>query len=380
MGAARGHCGGPGNTGTDRRIHLASGSYPDTFVSLVQGTSIEGAERETARIEGTVIGLRTGASLKRLSIVHGLFGGIVVSGGQSPAIDDCDILENGSQAIFVTASSPRLTQCTIARNNGGVLCESSALPEFSACIVIANSGWGLRTKGASPNLINTVVASNPLSGVYAEGSSVMVLNCTLVGSDIVPSGLIAFDSTIRVVNSIVGGEFLFFSEDPAIPEPAVSFSLIQGAAPWPGAGNLGGRPEFQSLGAFDFFRYRDVDIGPWSIRVPDFTLAPADLRLIPGSPGLDAANPQLAPLVDINGVGRPCGSGVDMGAYESGSCVFTPIKFQHGDVNADRRKDISDALTLLGFLFLGSPKSLLCDFAADINGDGTSTSPTPRFG
>ncbi|MCP3141782.1 right-handed parallel beta-helix repeat-containing protein [Pyxidicoccus xibeiensis] len=41
-----------------------------------------------------------------------------------------------------------------------------------------------------------------------------------------------------------------------------------------------------------------------------------DLRLKPGSPAIDVGSASLAPVIDIEGVARPQGAGVDLGAYE----------------------------------------------------------------
>jgi hypothetical protein len=47
------------------------------------------------------------------------------------------------------------------------------------------------------------------------------------------------------------------------------------------------------------------------------------------------------------------------------------VSFRRGDSNGDGTLDISDAIHLLGFLFLGGPAVLSCEDAADANGDGT---------
>ena len=44
--------------------------------------------------------------------------------------------------------------------------------------------------------------------------------------------------------------------------------------------------------------------------------------------------------------------------------------FVRGDVDSDRRQNITDAVRILGFLFLGDPLSLACDDAADIDDNG----------
>ncbi len=43
---------------------------------------------------------------------------------------------------------------------------------------------------------------------------------------------------------------------------------------------------------------------------------------------------------------------------------------RRGDTNLDAKADMSDAITTLGFLFLGSPTNLACEKSADTNDDG----------
>jgi hypothetical protein len=50
---------------------------------------------------------------------------------------------------------------------------------------------------------------------------------------------------------------------------------------------------------------------------------------------------------------------------------IVPIYFSRGDSNGDGATDISDAITTLGFLFLGNPADLSCRDAADSNDDGS---------
>ncbi|MCB9770628.1 MAG: hypothetical protein H6752_20705, partial [Candidatus Omnitrophica bacterium] len=61
----------------------------------------------------------------------------------------------------------------------------------------------------------------------------------------------------------------------------------------------------------------------------------ADLRLPCDSPCVDAGTIDGAPSRDIEGVTRPRGSGIDMGAYEN--CRF--------DLNGDRSEDVKDLLS-----------------------------------
>lgn len=48
------------------------------------------------------------------------------------------------------------------------------------------------------------------------------------------------------------------------------------------------------------------------------------------------------------------------------------ISFVRGDPNADGDVDLSDAVIVLGFLFLEEPKELLCPKSADCNDDGVA--------
>ena len=96
-----------------------------------------------------------------------------------------------------------------------------------------------------------------------------------------------------------------------------------------------------------------------------------DFRLQEGSPLIDAGTTEGAPESDFDGVARPCGAGVDIGAMEYGECLpgEEDPPFLRGDANADGRRDISDPVAVLLHLFVGT-ESLPCDKAADGDDDG----------
>jgi hypothetical protein len=145
---------------------------------------------------------------------------------------------------------------------------------------------------------------------------------------------------------------------------------------------------------------------------------PGNYRLQPGSPAIDAGTSEGAPATDLEGTQRPQGAGFDIGAYEFMDCDgngthdrLDIIAGTHGDCNGnwipdpcdiasgssgdvdsngipdeclppgglrlpgdatgDGRLDISDAVGILGFLFLGNPKQLPC-------GDGSRNDPANK--
>ncbi len=91
-----------------------------------------------------------------------------------------------------------------------------------------------------------------------------------------------------------------------------------------------------------------------------------DFRLGPGSPAIDTGTTDDAPAADIDGHARPCGDGIDMGAHEAGNCGDGPTRFVRGEVNGDGRTDISDAVTVLIWLFAGGLEPI-CEKAADVD-------------
>ena len=58
-----------------------------------------------------------------------------------------------------------------------------------------------------------------------------------------------------------------------------------------------------------------------------------------------------------------------MGAYEYVGKMLSPACFERGNSNGDQSFDISDAIDLLGFLFLGDVAPD-CEKSADVNDDG----------
>lgn len=102
-----------------------------------------------------------------------------------------------------------------------------------------------------------------------------------------------------------------------------------------------------------------------------------DYHLGERSPLIDQGSAEGAPTSDLAGNARPCGSGIDIGAYES--CGIQKVTlFIRGDSNEDARQNLSDAISMFDFLFMGdSPPS--CLSSADANDDGAVDCSDPIF-
>jgi hypothetical protein len=100
----------------------------------------------------------------------------------------------------------------------------------------------------------------------------------------------------------------------------------------------------------------------------DDTWIDGDYHLQPGSPCIDTGNMEGAFAFDADGHVRPCGLGVDIGAYESENCSL-PVKFRRGDANADGVHNLTDSVFTLLFLFQGGTEPP-CLKAADTDNKG----------
>ena len=80
MGADTGVCEVPGER--QRLLRLAAGTYNIEGLNLVPRVSVEGVSEEETVIEGTVLGLRTGAVLSHVTVTAGTPGGMRVPCGR----------------------------------------------------------------------------------------------------------------------------------------------------------------------------------------------------------------------------------------------------------------------------------------------------------
>lgn len=345
MGAGHGVCDTAGHAA--RLVHVAAGNYSGQALS--HDVSLRGAGEEKTILEGAVHGLRTGAVLSDVTVTASLWSGILLGAGEAPEIRRATIAGNDDDGIrCASGSSPTLTSCTITGNSkSGVSLEPNleSSPILTDCTISGNGWTGVRSRNSSAVLTNCVITGNGRGGVRFTGSraSPTLRHCTISGNTgiVGGSGVYCESSSPVITSSIIWGNPLgsfAFTDDST---PSVTYSCIETAQVLDGAGNINIDPRFMREGVF----------ARQNGRLP-VIVDPGDYRLEPDSPCLDAGTPEGAPGTDIEGYGRPCGEGVDIGAYESGSCP-PPTAFRRGDVNADGERSVTDAVLVLLHLFGG---------------------------
>ncbi len=324
-------------------VRLAAGTYESVSgVSLVHKVSIRGSGAEETVIQGTVSGLRTGAALSDVTVTAGegsRGGGVRIDAAQSPNIVNCRITGNlahwGAGVYCEEDSSPTLTNCVISGNRGPIrlVCDPWGTEE---CYQDEHYGGGVYCSNSSPTLRNCTILGNRKSGVFCDLNSSLTLTSCIVCDD-----LIAADSSTVTMN----------------------YCCLLTVHVWEGEGNTNEDPLFVQRGHWEGAR-----LDPFQYEIGG-TWMDGDYHLRPDSPCIDAGRSAGAPTTDIEGYGRPCGTHVDMGAYETGACPADTQRLLRGDSNTDATLDIADAIFTLSHLFAQGP-SPVCEDAADANDDG----------
>jgi len=337
-----------------RALMLGGGMYakscsPTLIECTIAGNRVDGAG--AYHLGGGLAFLESDAHLIRCTIVGNRAdaGGGVLAQGGTLVLEDCTIAENssgyGGGLNLGDNVQATLINCTISRN-------------------LASTGGGLSVH-ASCALVNCVLSSNigwEGSALYIDrfGSAALV-NCTATMSFTTQAGGGVCGGTLApsVVNSIFWGNRGGFLGGAVSPGSArVTYSCIEGGRVYPGAGNSNRDPRFETPGFWDDRGTADLD---------DDLAVEGDYHLRPGSPAIDAGTAAGAPHDDLEGNGRPCGAGIDVGAFERGGCGSD---FVRGDANGEGRVDVADLISVLAYVFADGSEPP-CRDAADANDDGT---------
>jgi hypothetical protein len=332
-------------------------------------------------------------------------GGLYCYESSSPALDDCSITGNsaedeGGGGVWIREDcSPTFRRCSISRNlGGGMSAGDASSPVLEDCIISENAsmaeggpGAGISLGNSAPTFLRSTISGNSGPGIFGHspGAGPTLIDCVVYGNG--SEGFISMGSTrpISLTNCAIWGNRAAFAcagSPPSAVNCTVSGNGIACAGagdgpsfrncilwPEPACGVLSHcltdrDPLFVKDGVFDFDRRKTVKFGDLERQMPDFVGEAPDFRLRPGSPAIDSGTSEGAPATDIEDRDRPCGTGIDIGAWES--CPETSGRFIRGDTDGNGRLELTDAVALLGHLFLGAPGPG-CPDAADSDDSGT---------
>ncbi|MBN1420579.1 MAG: right-handed parallel beta-helix repeat-containing protein [Planctomycetes bacterium] len=272
-------------------------------------------------------------------------------GGEDDAIDfdnsDGIIDGNVIQNYMPSGTAPPAIPSSLPPSGGG-----------------ANGGGITGNEGSAPLIINNRIR-NCFQGIgYKNGAAPTLINNTIVGCTF---GVVIFrtddigdPSAARaaLINNIIWDcgdpiRLKWFDDDPVVSTVDVSYSIVEGG--WAGEGNLDADPRLADPAGGDLSLLADspaIDSGLGTDQVSERDAA--------GEPRADD------PAVPNTGAGTP--DYVDRGALERQSGGPPPVLFRRGYANDDVDLNISDAVSLLSFIFANG--SVPCQRACDVNGDG----------
>jgi hypothetical protein len=328
----------------------------------------EAALDQSAAFDGFTV---TGGNADGNDNVHSLGGGMF-NQICSPTLEHCVFSENSASArggaLFNQGGSPQISECrfsgnTTALHGAAVQNIAGSQASFRECILVGNAGpsgcGAMRNEsGSSPTVIDCVFLGNQGRGMYNLSDCVpTVTRSFFVGNS--REGMLNIEASPVVDNCVFGGNggpgmssswwhsapvvtnctFAGNSVDPRFPgrrcgiysgvqtRPVVANCVFWGN----GTDVLGGDSASftnNTIGRALFSDGSRISTGPDPLLAdcadpagPDGQFGTADdgLRLLPGSPAIDAGDQTALPqgvTTDAGGVARVQGAEVDRGAYE----------------------------------------------------------------
>ncbi|MHC4474523.1 MAG: right-handed parallel beta-helix repeat-containing protein [Planctomycetota bacterium] len=223
-------------------------------------------------------------------------GGGMFNGSGSPTVTNCTFSTNQASQLgggmYNYASSPKVKNCTFLNNTsvagGGGIYSWSSSPTVTNCSFSENEafgGGGMFNEGSTTMVANSIFTDNTAGfgggGIYNYSSSATVANCTFTDNTAANSGggIYNMSSSPRVTNCILWGNVAPTSPEIHGGSPIVTYSDVQGG--WPDTGNIDADPCFADVST-------------------------EDLRLLPGSPCIDAGDNNSVPAdtADLDGDGN----------------------------------------------------------------------------
>lgn len=238
----------------------------------------------------------------------GVSGGAIANNGAAPEIRNCTFTLNtsgttGGAIVNTPGASGIIENCVFDRNTtgtgGGAIYSQQASPLVSACVFTRNesevSGGAVFNDTGTPFFVNCLFAGNACGenggAITNIAADTVFFNCTIAHNTAEEDGGPAYNnqSDPTFVNCI-----LYFND----PE------------------------EFYDIKSNPSVRYSDIErgySGPGNFDINPRFIDPknGDYGLQPQSWCINAGTGNGAPAIDIDGVVRPQGIGVDVGAYEA---------------------------------------------------------------
>ena len=279
----------------------------------------------------------------------GIGGGMYNSGG-GPMLTNCTF--SGNSAIggggMHNGSSPMVTQtltnCTFIGNSartGGGMSHNSGSPTLTNCTFIGNSaeeGGGMLVMGTCcpmgiQTVINCIFSGNSATyggGVYSTYDDLILTNCTFSGNSAEHGGGIHNEvSSVTLTNCIFWGDDA--AEEISGSPSDGTYSNIDGG--YTGTGNIDADPCFVELGYWADKNDPNIVVEP---NAPNAVWIDGDYHLLPGSPCIDAGDPNYIPEpneTDLDGKPRVIGGRIDMGAYEYSPPIPAEVRIVPRTIN-----------------------------------------------
>jgi len=272
---------------------------------LLDGLTICGGRTDRQEINGGGL-LQQGAAILR----HCTFcdnsalgdGGAIYADPCTLELTDCVFRgnlcrgQNGGGAVCVNRAVIQATGCLFEDNtaggDGGAVSVLSGSAIWRQCSFIRNNvldGYGILFSYNTDTTLTNVLFSNNtgLGGTLRMKNGVLsAFNCCWYGNhNRFAAAVVNVDGEATLANSVLWDN----TAAQIMGSVSVSYSIVQGG--WPGDHN------------------RDVE--PLL-----FDPEQDDCRPMEGSPCIDTGTPVGAPLVDMHGVHRPAGRGIDIGPFE----------------------------------------------------------------
>lgn len=238
----------------------------------------------------------------------GVSGGAIANNGAVPEFNNCTFFRNtagstGGGMVNTPGSSALITGCIFEENTattgGGALFNFEASPSIEGCRFLGNTaetyGGAMFNDNCTPFIVNSVFAFNTSEthgGAFTNlGANVTFVNCTITQNEAGDEGGAFYNNKAdpSLINCILwNNEPEEFSDIKS--NPSVRYSNVSGG--YAGAANINLNPRF---------------VDP----------AGGDFRLRAFSRCINAGTAGGAPAIDIDGVARPQGAGIDIGAHEA---------------------------------------------------------------